>query len=329
MIEIRKLNKTFKTSAGEIIALDDINLRIEDGEIFGIIGLSGAGKSTLVRCINFLERPTSGDVIVDGKSLSSLSNSELLKMRRRIGMIFQSFNLFSQRDVLRNVCYPLEIAGVAKAEAIKKAETLLSLVGLSDRKKSYPSQLSGGQKQRVAIARSLATDPKYLLCDEATSALDPNTTQSILELLKEINRTLGVTIIVITHEMKVVDQICDRVAVIDKSHVAEVGDVSELFVNPKSQIAKELIFPFGMLAESKVGDRKVRIVFDGEDSELPVISNLVLECQTKVNILFADTKDLDGKAVGQMVIQLPEDDRQADKVITWLKTNNMKFSKEA
>lgn len=329
MIEIKNLNKTFKTSAGEIIALDDINLKIKDGEIFGIIGLSGAGKSTLVRCINFLERPTVGDVIVDGKNLANLSNSELLKMRRRIGMIFQSFNLFAQRNVLQNVCYPLEISGVSKAAAVKKAEKLLELVGLTDRKKSYPSQLSGGQKQRVAIARSLATDPKYLLCDEATSALDPNTTQSILELLKEINRTLGVTIIVITHEMRVVDQICDRVAVIDQSHIAEVGDVSELFVNPKSEIAKELIFPLGMLAESKVGARQVRIVFNGEDSDLPVISNLVLECQTKVNIMYADTKDIDGKAFGQMVIQLPEDVRQADKVLTWLKTNNITFSKEA
>jgi len=328
MIEIKNLNKTFNTSGGEIVALQGINLSVQDGEIFGIIGLSGAGKSTLVRCINLLERPSSGDVVVDGKSLVSLSKGELLKMRQSIGMIFQSFNLFSQRNVLQNVCYPLEIAGVSKKQALEKADELLSLVGLADRKKSYPSQLSGGQKQRVAIARSLATDPKYLLCDEATSALDPNTTQSILELLKEINKKLGLTIIVITHEMKVVDQICDRVAVIDKSQIAEIGRVSDIFVDPQSDIAKELIFPNAGLAAKKLGKRKIRIAFNGEASELPVISNLVLECQTQVNILFADTHDLDGKAYGQMLLQLPEDDRQADKVIAWLKTNNMKYSEE-
>lgn len=328
MIEIKNLNKTFKTAAGEIVALDDINLTIRDGEIFGIIGLSGAGKSTLVRCINFLERPTSGDVIVDGRSLSKLSKKELYKMRQSIGMIFQSFNLFEQRSILRNVCYPLEIAGVSKSEAKDKALRLLELVGLSDRQNAFPSQLSGGQKQRVAIARSLATDPKYLLCDEATSALDPNTTQSILDLLKDINLKLGVTIIVITHEMKVIDQICDRVAVIDKSHIAEVGNVSDIFVDPKSNIAKELIFPKNNLTAKKLGDRKIRIVFNGEASELPVLSNLVLECQTKVNILFADTKDIEGKAYGQMLLQLPDDDRQADKVIAWLKTNSMTYSEE-
>lgn len=328
MIEIKNLNKTFKMAENDIVALDDINLTIRDGEVFGIIGLSGAGKSTLVRCINFLEKPTSGEVIVDGRSLSALSKNELHKMRQSIGMIFQSFNLFAQRNVLQNVCYPLEIAGVKKKEAQEKAKKLLKLVGLAERQSSYPSQLSGGQKQRVAIARSLATDPRYLLCDEATSALDPNTTQQILDLLKEINATLGVTIVVITHEMKVIDQICDRVAVIDNSRIAEVGNVSDIFVDPQSDIAKELIFPQNGILEKKLGSRKIRIVFDGEDSELPVISNLVLDCQTKVNILFADTRDLEGKAYGQMLLQLPDDARQADKVTTWLKTSGIKYSEE-
>lgn len=226
MIQIRNLSKTFKTGNGNITALDNINLTINDGEIFGIIGLSGAGKSTLVRCINLLERPSLGNVILDGKDLTTLRSKELLLIRRQIGMIFQSFNLFEQRNILQNVCYPLRIAGVSKKEAVKKAHDLLEMVGLGDREKAYPSMLSGGQKQRVAIARALATDPKYLLCDEATSALDPNTTQQILDLLKRINNELGVTIIVITHEMRVIDSICDRVAVIDKSHIAEEGPVA-------------------------------------------------------------------------------------------------------
>ena len=231
MIELKHLGKTYRTADQEIVALDDINLTIHDGEIFGIIGLSGAGKSTLVRCINLLEVPTSGEVLVDGKSLTALSRSELLKLRQSIGMIFQGFNLLEQRTVLRNVCVPLEIAGVRKQDAKKRARELLDLVGLSDRENSYPSQLSGGQKQRVAIARALATNPKYILCDEATSALDPNTTRAILDLLRKINEELGVTIVVITHEMKVVDHICDRVAVIDRSHIAEEGKVSDVFSN--------------------------------------------------------------------------------------------------
>ena len=241
MIEIKNMGKVFASANGPIVALDGIDLTIEDGEIFGIIGLSGAGKSTLVRCINLLERPTSGAVVVDGNDLMKMPQKELLRMRRSIGMIFQGFNLLEQRNILGNVCYPLEIAGVPKQEAKKRAEELIAMVGLSDRIKSYPSQLSGGQKQRVAIARALATNPRYLLCDEATSALDPN--KQILDLLKQINKEMGVTIIVITHEMKVIDSICDRVAVIDKSKIAEVGRVSDVFTNPQSDIAKELILP--------------------------------------------------------------------------------------
>ena len=215
MIELKNLSKVYHTANREIVALDGINLTINDGEIFGIIGLSGAGKSTLVRCINLLERPTSGEVIIDGQSLTTLPRKELLKLRQQIGMIFQGFNLLEQRNVIGNICFPLELAGVDKKSARARAEELLSLVGLEERGESYPSQLSGGQKQRVAIARALATRPKYLLCDEATSALDPNTTRQILDLLKEINEKLGVTIVVITHEMRVIDRICDSVAVID------------------------------------------------------------------------------------------------------------------
>ena len=244
MIEIRHLNKTYRTADKDIVALEDINLTINDGEIFGIIGLSGAGKSTLVRCINLLEKPTGGQVLIDGQEITKLSGKELLRLRRRIGMIFQSFNLMEQRSVFRNVTYPLEIAGVSRAEAKARAEELLELVGLSDRSGSYPSQLSGGQKQRVAIARALATRPSYLLCDEATSALDPNTTRSILDLLKRINASLGVTIVVITHEMRVIERICDKVAVLDASRIAEEGTVGEVLADPRSEIARELILPW-------------------------------------------------------------------------------------
>lgn len=328
MIEIKNLNKTFDSANGPIVALNDINLTISDGEIFGIIGLSGAGKSTLVRCINLLERPTSGQVLLDGKDLTALSRRELLEVRRSIGMIFQSFNLLEQRNVIRNVCYPLEVAGVKKKQAVARAEELIELVGLSDRKKSYPSQLSGGQKQRVAIARALATNPKYLLCDEATSALDPTTTQSILALLKEINRSMGVTIVVITHEMKVIDQICDKVAVIDHSEIAEVGDVSHVFTTPKSQIARELILPNAKATESISGGEKLRLVFNGESSYMPVVSNLIMECQVPVNILFADTKDIDGKAYGQLLLQLPENERQTQRAIAWLDESGITYSRE-
>ena len=328
MIELKALNKTYKTAQQEIVALRDINITIADGEIFGIIGLSGAGKSTLVRCINLLERPSSGEVLLDGQSLTTLSKKELLKVRQNIGMIFQGFNLLEQRTVLGNICFPLEIAGVGKEEAVARAKELLALVGLEDRAKSYPSQLSGGQKQRVAIARALATRPRYLLCDEATSALDPNTTRSILELLKEINQTLGVTIVVITHEMRVIDQICDRVAVIDKSRIAEIGKVSDVFTNPQSEIARELILPRDRAGISSVGGEKLRIIFAGERFNKPLISELVLDCQVPVNILFADTREVEGIVNGQMIIELPGDERQSEKVLAWLRAKEISFKKE-
>ncbi|NLP33690.1 MAG: ATP-binding cassette domain-containing protein [Clostridiales bacterium] len=317
------LGKEFHSKGNTVRALENIDLTIYEGEIFGIIGLSGAGKSTLVRCINFLERPTEGTVYFDGSDLASLSKKELLKARQSMGMIFQQFNLLMQRTTVENICFPLEIAGVAKKEARERALELLKVVGLEDKVDAYPSQLSGGQKQRVAIARALATNPKVLLCDEATSALDPTTTRSILELLKEINKNLGITIIIITHEMKVIEEICNRVAIIDQSHIAEVGDMEEVFVRPKSKIAKQLIFSRDTHIDSFVGEHKCRIIFDGRTSFEPVIANMVLECQTPVNILFADTKDIDGKAFGQMVIQLPEDELSRKRIYAYLNANKI------
>ena len=326
MIEIKNLTKTYRTAKGSITALKDIDITIEDGEIFGIIGLSGAGKSTLVRCINYLERPTSGQVIIDGKELGKLTNRELLKTRQNIGMVFQGFNLLAQRNVIKNICYPLEIAGVKKADALKRAEDLLELVGLTDKAQAYPSQLSGGQKQRVAIARALAAKTKYLLCDEATSALDPDTTRSVLELLKKINRTLGVTIVVITHEMKVIDSICDRVAVLDNSTVAEIGEVRAVFSNPRSDIAKKLIMPQGELPVTSENGKKIRIIYNGNNSSESLLSNMILTCCTPVNILHADTKDIDGKAYVQILLQLPEDESSERKITAYLDANDVTYS---
>ena len=328
MIELRNLSKTYHTGSGDVEALRDINLTIADGEIFGIIGLSGAGKSTLVRCINLLEKPTAGEVLLDGRDLMKLSKKELLLARRTIGMIFQDFNLLEQRTVLKNVCYPLEIAGVGRAEAAARAKELLELVSLSEKADVYPSQLSGGQKQRVAIARALATNPRYLLCDEATSALDPNTTGQILELLDKINRELGVTIIVITHEMKVIDRICHRVAVIDRSRIAETGRVSEVFANPQSDIARELILDKNRQIPATFGGKRLRIVFDGTKSTKPVISDLILACQAPLNIVFADTNVVNGIVYGHMIVTLPDDEKQSDKILTWLQSNNINYSEE-
>ena len=328
MIELKKLSKTFESASGSVEALRDIDLTINDGEIFGIIGLSGAGKSTLVRCINLLERPSSGQVIIDGRDMTALPKAELLKMRRSISMIFQGFNLLEQRSVLKNVCFPLEISGVKKQEARRRSEELLKLVGLEDKAEKYPAQLSGGQKQRVAIARALATNPKYLLCDEATSALDPNTTRSILELLRTINQTMGVTIIVITHEMKVIDQICDRVAVIDKSRIVECGKVSDIFTNPQSEIARNLILPQEHIAELNTAHR-IRIIFDGNSAYEPVLANLILETRAAVNVLYAHTKEMNNMAYGQMVLQLPDDERAREKIYEHLQRRNITFKEEA
>ena len=326
IIRLEGLGKQFQTANGTVTALEDINLDIRQGEVFGIIGLSGAGKSTLVRCINYLETPTAGRVIFEGKNLSSMKESEKRLARRSMGMIFQQFNLLAQRNVLQNVCFPMEIAKVGKADAKKRAEELLKLVGLEDRMKAYPAQLSGGQKQRVAIARAMATNPKVLLCDEATSALDPNTTKSILQLLKKINREMGITVIVITHEMSVIESICDRVAIIDHSHIAEVGKVSEIFSGPKSDIGRQLILGYAASQRVNFGkSRQIRIIFDGRESSEPVIANMILACKVPVNIMHADTRDIEGKAMGQMLIQLPEDEVDAGRICNYLKTAKVAF----
>lgn len=329
MIEIKHLGKTYHSAAGDVVALDDINLTVQDGEIFGIIGLSGAGKSTLVRCINLLEQPTDGEVVIDGQSITKLPRKELLKLRQSIGMIFQGFNLLEQRNVLRNICFPLELAGMDKEKSVARARELLKLVGLEEKETAYPSQLSGGQKQRVAIARALATEPKYLLCDEATSALDPNTTRQILDLLKEINTKLGVTIVVITHEMKVIDRICDSVAVIDSSHIAEKGKVSSVFTNPQSRIARDLIIPKESNFFEKEGGRRIRLTFDGEKkTNAPLISRMVLELGVEVNILYADTKWYKGVGYGHTVLELPETPADANRITAWLTDHNVKWKEE-
>ena len=329
MIELVNLSKVFKVKSEETVALSNINLKINNGEIFGIIGLSGAGKSTLVRCINLLEKPTSGDVIIDSKNLLELSKKELLEIRRNIGMIFQNFNLLEQRTVVENVCFPLSLIKVKKDIQKEKASELLKIVGLEHRTNYYPSQLSGGEKQRVAIARALATNPKYLLCDEATSALDPSSTNQILSLLKEINDKMGVTIIVITHEMKVIEKICDRVVVIDNSTVVEIGKVTEVFTNPKTEIAKTLVLP----ESSKINftgnnGKKLRLIFDGRKADESIIAKLILETQTPINILYADTKELENIIYGHMIVELIDDPKKEELVITWLNNHNINFREE-
>lgn len=317
IIRIEHLSKSFQE--GQLKVLTDINLSIEQGDIFGIIGESGAGKSTLVRCINYLEVPNEGDIYFDGQALGNLSKKELLKVRQDMGMIFQQFNLLMQRSVIDNVCFPLEIAGVSKKEAREKARKLLELVGIPDKEKEFPSRLSGGQKQRVAIARALATNPKVLLCDEATSALDPSTTKGILELLKDINVKLGLTIIIITHEMDVIERICNRVAVIDKQGIAETGKMHDVFFSPKSETAKKFIFSKDSHIENFDKNRNVRIVFDGRSSFDPVIADVILRFKKPINIIYANTKDIGGKAFGQMVIQLPDEKNVAEKMVFYLK----------
>ena len=340
LIEIRNLCKTFGTGSTAVHALEDVSLDIEAGEIFGIIGLSGAGKSTLVRCMNPLERPTSGTVTVDGADMTALSDKELRAARREIGMIFQSFNLLMQRNALANVRFPLELAGVPKKEANKRAQELLDMVGLGDRAEAFPAQLSGGQKQRVAIARALATNPKVLLCDEATSALDPTTTESILELLKNLNRQLGVTVVVITHEMRVVERICSRVAIIADSRIAEMGPVQDVFLNPQTEAAKKLVLPsragklegFSSDSENRAVDecrgRLIRLAFDGETTDRPIIADMILSCGAPVSIVYADTRSIEGRLYGHTVLQLPSDPAVAEKLRRWLSDEGVIFTEE-
>ena len=326
MIELKNISKDFGSGEKAVHAVRDVSLSIGSGEIFGIIGFSGAGKSTLVRCINLLERPSSGSVFVAGQDLTALSAKDLRAARKKIGMIFQHFNLMPSRTVAGNVAYPLKGSGLSKEDIQKKVATLLELVGIGDKADAYPSQLSGGQKQRVAIARALATKPRYLLCDEATSALDPTTTQSILSLLKEINRTMGVTVIVITHEMRVIDQICDRVAVIDHGQIAELGAVSQVFTNPQSKIARELILPGVSIAPVFTpGGKRIRLAFNGETTRHPVVASLIMECQAPVNIVSADIREIDGKIYGQTILELPADEASAERARAWLKQDGVSF----
>ena len=322
MIEIQNLSKTFPVSGGTVEALKDISLTIPDGEIYGIIGMSGAGKSTLVRCINMLERPTSGKVIIDGKDLGSLTQAQLREERRNITMIFQGFNLLMQRNCLKNVCFPLELAGYKKKEAVERATELLELVGLGEKLKSYPAQLSGGQQQRVAIARALAKHPKILLCDEATSALDPQTTQSILSLIKDIHDKLGLTVIIITHQMSVVEQICTRVAILNHGTVVEEGAVSEVFASPKSQEAKQLVYPEGyqQAIETEREEHLIRVVFNGASAtQTPLIAKMAMEENIMSSIFFASTRSLGDKAYGNMLLGISGGKEQMEKAVAYLR----------
>lgn len=351
IIEVRNLSKTFETKDQAVHALKDINLEIEQGDIYGIIGMSGAGKSTLVRCLNFLERPTAGTVTVEGQDLAALSDKDLRKLRSSIGMIFQSFNLLMQKSVIDNVMFPLQIAGMKKEEALARARELLKTVDLSEKENAYPAQLSGGQRQRVAIARALASNPKILLCDEATSALDPQTTQSILQLLRKINQELGITIVIITHQMSVVREICSHVAIIENGSLVETGRVVDIFTRPQSKAGRRLVIEgkdpdewereqgrtdtagqaegagktnaVGKMVDILREDRKIRIVYQTNSSYEPVIANMILKFGEPVNILKADTKDVGGTARGEMILGLPKDREVQEKMIAYLKERNL------
>ena len=319
IIELHHLNKTFGGGDSQVHALRDVSIAVEPGEIFGIIGLSGAGKSTLVRCINLLERPDKGKVLFHGKDLMTMKDKELRAQRRNITMIFQSFNLLEQRTAIDNICFPLELNGVSKKEARKRAMELLEIVGLPDKAGAYPVQLSGGQKQRIAIARALATDPEVLLCDEATSALDPQTTDSILNLLQKINRERGITVIIITHQMSVIEQICHRVAILDHGVVAEIGNVEDVFRNPQSVAGRNLVSPDTTnLPLSTWKGHVARIAFNGNASADPIIASVAMDLGMKVSILGAATRNVDGKAFGTMLVSLPDDEVQKKTIMDYL-----------
>mgnify|MGYP000036016820 CR=1 FL=1 len=326
MIELKHLSKNFETAGGRVDALKDVSLTIPDGDVYGIIGMSGAGKSTLVRCINMLERPTEGEVIVNGQRLDTMTPAQLRAARREITMIFQRFNLLMQRNCLDNVCFPMELSGLRgeKKWREQRALELLDIVGLKDKAKAYPAQLSGGQQQRVAIARALATNPKVLLCDEATSALDPNTTHAILTLIKDINKKLGITVVVITHQMSVVEEICDHVAILDGGVVVEEGSVQEIFSNPKTPAAKRLVAPNGGSAARDLSsfapdDHVVRVTFNGSSTAKPLVASLAAEKGILVSVLSADTRDLSGQCYGSMLLKLPADVEQAKQAAAYMR----------
>ena len=321
MIELRNLTKRFDVSSGPVEALRDVSLTIRDGDIYGIIGMSGAGKSTLVRCINMLERPTEGSVLLDGRDLGSMSTKELRQTRRKVTMIFQGFNLLMQRTCLKNIALPLRLAGVGKKEAEERAMQLLETVGLPDKAGAYPAQLSGGQQQRIAIARALATEPQVLLCDEATSALDPKTTHAILELIRDINRKMGITVIVITHQMSVVQEICNRVAILENGRVVEEGDVAEVFSNPKAEATRNLVYPdmSDGTALSTHGAQEIRIIFNGAiAAKEPLLARMAMECGIPASILGASTRSVGDKAYGYMLLEIPGGPEELAKAVQFL-----------
>lgn len=321
MIEIKNLSKSFTTASGRVDALKDVSITVSDGDIYGIIGMSGAGKSTLVRCINMLEKPTSGTVSIDGRDIGALSEKELREVRRKVTMIFQGFNLLMQRNCLKNICFPLELAGVGKAAAKKRALELLEIVGLPDKAYAYPAQLSGGQQQRIAIARALATEPEILLCDEATSALDPKTTHSILQLIRDINQKLKLTVVIITHQMSVVEEICNKVAILDEGRVAEQGEVSEIFASPRSNAAKRLVFPDGVggIPALSHGEVCIRVVFNGAlAAGSPLISQMAIDIGIAPNILAASTKIIGDRVYGHMLLGISGGDENVKKASEYL-----------
>ena len=323
MIEIKNLSKTFKTADSSLDALKNVSLTINDGDIYGIIGMSGAGKSTLVRCINMLERPTEGQILIDGVDMGSLSSKQLRDARRNITMIFQGFNLLMQRNCLKNICFPLELEGMKKEDAKKRALELLEIVGLPDKAKAYPAQLSGGQQQRIAIARALATNPKVLLCDEATSALDPNTTHSILNLIRDINKKLGITVIIITHQMSVVEETCNRVAILNNGTVVEQGEVSTVFAHPQSAAAKRLVFPDASdeIFAPASDEHRIRVVFNGAfATNTPLITKMAMDEGIAANILAASTRCIGDKVYGNMLLGIPGGDNELERASKYLQS---------
>lgn len=323
MIEIKNLSKTFKTADSSLDALKNVSLTINDGDIYGIIGMSGAGKSTLVRCINMLERPTEGQILIDGVDMGSLSSKQLRDARRNITMIFQGFNLLMQRNCLKNICFPLELEGMKKEDAKKRALELLEIVSLPDKAKAYPAQLSGGQQQRIAIARALATNPKVLLCDEATSALDPNTTHSILNLIRDINKKLGITVIIITHQMSVVEETCNRVAILDNGTVVEQGEVSTVFAHPQSAAAKRLVFPDASdeIFAPASDEHRIRVVFNGAfATNTPLITKMAIDEGIAANILAASTRCIGDKVYGNMLLGIPGGDSELERASKYLQS---------
>ena len=323
MIELRNLSKSFTTADGQVDALRNVSIKINDGDIYGIIGMSGAGKSTLVRCINMLERPTEGRVLLDGRDLGAMSKKELREVRRRVTMIFQGFNLLMQRTCVQNIMLPLKLAGVKSSEAKARALEMLEIVGLPDKANSYPAQLSGGQQQRIAIARALATNPDVLLCDEATSALDPKTTHAILELIREINKKLGITVIVITHQMSVVQEICNRVAILEHGAMVEEGEVAQVFANPQAEATRNLVYPEMADANVALGDKhgqRVRIIFNGAiAANEPLIAKMALETGVAASILGASTRAVGDRAYGYILLEIPGGPDELARAVKFLR----------